>query len=60
MPLTEWRRQVIREQGKFKNIDDYLADKSPLETLKKIRGISIIKSEKIVTTIESFIEEFLN
>jgi hypothetical protein len=60
LPLTEWRRTVIKEQGKFINIDDYLADKSPLETLKKIRGISNIKSEKIVNTIESFIEEFLN
>ncbi|MBK8628110.1 MAG: zinc ribbon domain-containing protein [Saprospiraceae bacterium] len=60
LPLTEWRRHVIKEQGIYKNINDYLADKNPLATLKQIKGIWNVKSEDIVQTIDTFIEDFLN
>ncbi len=60
LPLTNWRKNVILEQGKFKTILDYEVDRSPIDTLKKIRGISDRKAEQIIKIFDNFIKEFLN
>ncbi|EHZ6871296.1 zinc ribbon domain-containing protein [Providencia rettgeri] len=57
--LTSWQVQKIKnELPKFKNIGDFLSSQDPSRELRKAQQIGVVRAEKIIRLVLSYVDEF--
>lgn len=57
--LTSWQVQKIKnELPRFKNIGDFLASQDPSRELRKAQQIGVVRAEKIIRLVLSYVDEF--
>ena len=59
LPLPDWQKERLKEQTSLKTIEDIISTSEPGSELQKIRHVGPKRSEKIITIVKRFVEEYL-
>ena len=60
LPITTWLKSKIKDETPFNTIEDIFVSQSPVSELKKVKGIGKVKSGKVITLVNSILDEFLS